>query len=108
MKKLFVFLCLAFSTTVMAGTQTGTVVYVTVRSSDGLIIFVLNGYMSSAPACATHGYWIIRDENSNAGKQQYAMLLAAQAAGKVVRADGRNTCVRWSDGEDVDTIKFSD
>ncbi len=36
-----------------------------------------------------------------------ALLLAAQLAGKMIHVTGMNTCVRWSDGEDADTIVLS-
>ena len=90
----------------IAGSQTGTVAYVVVRASDGLIYFALNGTKAGSPSCATIPYWMIRDENSNSGKQQYALLIAAQASGKTVSVSGLNTCIRWGDGEDVDWIQL--
>lgn len=100
------FLLLA-STGSYAGNQIGTVNYVIVRASDGLVYFALNGSVKTgSPSCATIGYWMIRDENSNAGKQQYAMLLAAQASGKRLNVVGLNTCNRWGDGEDVDWMQI--
>lgn len=91
----------------MAGTQTGTVNYVVVRASDGLVYFYLNGgQLQNRPACAKIGYWIIKDENSNSGEQQYAMILAAHASGKPVTVVGMNSCTRWPDGEDVNYIQF--
>jgi len=106
MKKLFVLLCLAFSTVAMAGTQTGTIGYIIVRADDGLIYFSVSGSRTGYPACATTTQWMIKDENSNAGKQQYAMLLAAKASGMPIHVVGRNTCTRWSDSEDVSYIMF--
>ena|SRR5688572_21149118 len=109
MNKLLLFVCALVPTLSSAGTQTGTVSYVTVRASDGLVFFrMVGGTKTGAPACATGDYWIIRDENSNAGKQQYTMLLAAQASGKVVNISGLNTCSRWINGEDVDYIQIND
>ena len=106
MKALFVVMGLMFSSVCTAGNQEGTVGDVFVRASDGLIYFVVvNGDpKTGSPACATFSYWMIKDENSNAGKQQYQMLLAAQATGKTITVIGLNTCTRWSDGEDVDSI----
>jgi hypothetical protein len=90
-----------------AGSQTGTVNYIIVRASDGLVYFLLKGgALDSQPACATHGYWMIKDENSNAGKQQYSMILAAHASGKTVKVTGMNSCSRWGDGEDVNSIQI--
>jgi hypothetical protein len=109
MKRLLFAFSLVLSSTAFAGTQFGNVSYVVVRSSDGLVYFTVGGDAKvGAPSCATVSYWIIRDENSNAGKQQYAMVLAAQASGKRLSVVGRNTCARWGDGEDVDYILSSD
>ena len=90
-----------------AGDQTGTVKYVIVRASDGLVYFLLqDGTPANKPACATKDYWMIKDENSNAGKQQYSMILAAHASGKTVKVGGLGACTRWSDGEDVNYIQI--
>ena len=108
MNKLFLVLLLAVPSAVYAGAQTGTVSYVEVRASDGLVYFELSGdAKTNSPSCAAeHFYWIIRDENSNAGKQQYAMVLAAQASGKRVFVVGLNSCARWHDGEDLNYIRI--
>lgn len=104
-KAIFFTISLLFSLLSHAGEQTGTIQYLRVRASDGLIYFALTGTAkTSSPACATRGYWMIRDEKSGAGKQQYAMLLAAQLTGKSVVVSGLNTCSRWPDGEDVNDI----
>lgn len=96
------------STTVpaTAGTVTGTIQWVISRSTDGLTYAAINGTASGKPACATQGYWIITDENSEAGKKQYAMLLLAQASGATVTITGNNTCTRWSDAEDIEYIQL--
>lgn len=49
---------------------------------------------------------MIRDENSNVGKQQYSLLLTAYASAKPVEIVGMNSCKRWADGEDVNSIKI--
>ena len=91
----------------LAGQQTGTVADVVVRASDGLVYFYLKeGNKTASPTCATAGYWMIKDENSNAGKHQFSMVLAAQASGKTVHVSGSNSCTRWHDGEDVDWIQL--
>lgn len=95
---------LSVTASASAGTITGTVEWVIARASDGLTYAMINGNAYGKPACATKGYWIIMDENSEAGKKQYAMLLAAQASGQTVTVGGNNTCTRWSDGEDIDYI----
>ena len=98
-------LCLLASSFACAGgTQTGTVNQLIVRASDGLIILWLNGTASGRPACATIGYWMIKNENSTAGKQQLAQLMMARALGIPVTVTGAGTCTRWSDGEDLDLV----
>jgi hypothetical protein len=109
MKKALFLLCFITSSFCRAGTQTGTVTDVIVRASDGLIYFSLNGTTTGSPNCAVGGgYWVIKDENSNSGKQQYAMLLAAHASGQKVGVAGLGTCTRWSNLEDVNYIVFED
>ena len=73
--------------------------------SDGLHWFVLEGVHSNKPSCAANqNYWMIKNENSQAGKTQISMLIAAHSAGRSVAVDGANSCTRWGDGEDADTI----
>ncbi len=107
MKRVFLIMLLAVSFNVSAGSQTGTVDYIIVRASDGLVYFTLKGgALNARPSCATIGYWMIKDENSSSGKLQYAMILSAHASGKTVTVSGMNVCTRWHDGEDVDYIKI--
>ena len=70
------------STSAFGGQQTGQVTQVTTRASDGLIYFDMSGSHGGRPACATYSYWMIKDENSAAGKRQLAVLLTARATGK--------------------------
>lgn len=88
-----------------AGQVQGTVKYLIQRASDGLAYVVINGTPTGTrPACATGSYWMIANESSEAGKKQFAMLLAAYASKSVVQITGMNTCTRWPDGEDIETI----
>jgi hypothetical protein len=89
-----------------AGQQTGQVTQVVVRASDGLVYFYMSGTPSGRAPCATNTYWIIKDENSAAGKRQLAVLLMARETGQQVIVGGGNTCTRWSDGEDVEFIRY--
>ncbi|WP_244946600.1 hypothetical protein [Gallaecimonas pentaromativorans] len=93
-----------FSVSVLAGTQTGTVSQIIVRQSDGLHYFYISGPSSEKPGCASKSYWMIKDESSAAGKDQYALLMMAYSMRAKVRVDGLSTCTRWLDGEDVNTI----
>ena len=91
----------------LAGTQQGFVTYLYVRASDGLVYFYLSGTPKDRPACAQNTtYWMIRDENSTAGKQQLAQLLTAYASGSTLTIYGADKCIRWPDGEDVDNLRL--
>ncbi len=90
---------------VSASTQEGKITHLFVRASDGLTYFFLDSAIpNDKPACATHNYWMIKDENSEVGKKQYAMLLAAHSAGRTIKVSGMGTCTRWGDGEDVNSV----
>jgi hypothetical protein len=91
--------------TAQAGQQTGKVARIHVRASDGLIYMVLTGPRTGSPACAARDYWVIKNENSEAGKRQYAYLLTAQASNRAITVFGANTCARWYDGEDIEAIE---
>lgn len=103
--KMIPVLCMA-TFGVHAGTQTGKVETLYARASDNLHLVTLSGgtAKTGSPSCATRGYWLIRDENSVAGKSQFSQLLAAKLAGATVTITGLNTCSRWGDGEDINTI----
>jgi hypothetical protein len=102
----FLSLALLVCFPVWAGSQEGKITGLFIRASDGLVYFFMDGTSQGKPACAGLSYWIIRDENSNAGKQQLAALLVAKASGQTIVVSGANRCDRWSDGEDVDYIRY--
>ena len=94
--------------TTHAGEGLGTVASLIVRDSDGLVHVYLSTPPTSRPPCAaTTVYWMIPNENSETGKKLYAMLLAAQLAGRPVSIVGKNTCVRWGDGEDIQSVSLA-
>lgn len=99
-------LVLLGTTSAFAGQQTGQVTELITRANDGLIYFFMSGPASGRPGCATAPYWMIKDENSPAGKRQLAILLAARTSGRSVTVTGSNTCTRWPDGEDVNEISY--
>lgn len=107
MRALLTIFLLASSSISFAGTQEGTVSRIIVRGSDNLHYFYLSGVPSNRPVCANgHNYWMIQDENSAAGKSQLAMLLTAYSSGLNILVTGTDSCDRWGDGEDVETIQF--
>jgi hypothetical protein len=97
-------LLLAADASAFVSWQTGQVTKLFIRSNDGLVYFFLSGDLNGRPACASGGYWMIKDENSPSGKRQVAALLAARLSGQVITVTGLGTCTRWSDGEDLDSI----
>jgi hypothetical protein len=98
-----------FTSSAFGGSAMGTITYLYQRASDNLIYVHLSGPVSGRPACAANStYFMVRDENSNTGKGQFATLLAAKMAGKTVSIEGMNTCVRWGDGEDINFILIRD
>jgi hypothetical protein len=89
------------------GYQVGIVTEVITRASDGLVYFFMSGPITGTrPPCATIGYWMIKDENSAAGKRQLATLLIARTTGQPIKVSGAGVCTRWGDGEDVNIIAF--
>ena len=106
MKKTLAIILFLFSTPALAGVQTGTVSWLTVRHVDGLIYFVLDGDTKTGTEPCPGSTWVIADENSETGKKQYAMLLAAHVSGKQIRVHGANNCNRSQSGESVDWIQF--
>lgn len=103
MKIITFLIVLLFCSHGFAGSQAGKVKSILVRD-DGLHYVILEGVGSGKPACATIGYWMIRDENSAAGKSQLSIFLMAQASDKSVYIEGRNSCTRWDDGEDISSV----
>jgi len=92
---------------VQAGQVTGKITSVVVRQSDGLTYFYTDGTPTGRPACAAATtYWMIKDEDSEAGRRLYSMILTARASGAQIIVTGANTCTRWGDGEDVERISF--
>ena len=92
------------------GYQTGKIVNIRARASDNLHYFTLSGTHNDKPTCngkAALDYWMIKDENSAAGKTQISMLLTAYASGKSISVTGTGQCTRWADGEDVDEMWFA-
>jgi hypothetical protein len=105
MLKRILFTLSALSCFTFAGEQTGTVKDVRVRATDGLHWFYVEGVETNKPECSSEaGRWMIKDENSTAGKSQMSILLTAFASGAQVKVYGTGTCDRWSSGEDVNSI----
>jgi hypothetical protein len=106
-RSLVLALALTAATGALAGQQTGQITELITRASDGLVYVHMNGTASGRPGCASQQvYWMIKDENSAAGKRQLAILIAARAMGKTITIYGAGTCTRWPDGEDINEISF--
>lgn len=87
----------------------GTVKYIKVRASDGLHWIEINGTATPRPACASNfRYYAIRQEQTDAGKAQLAMLMSAFLARRKVYLRGAHSCVRWGDAEDIEAVELID
>ena len=49
---------------------------------------------------------IIKNENSEAGKKLYALILSAKASNSQIMVVGTGACTRWVDGEDIEWIRL--
>ena len=100
-------LLLLVSESAHAGSQLGKVTALRVRDYDGLIwVNIEGGPYYDKPTCAKFNDWMIKNENSEVGKRHHAMLLSALAAGTRVQIYGSNTCTRWGDGENIETLEL--
>lgn len=111
MKKVLFYFFLIFQLipigSAFASDHLGKVSRLHVRDEDGLIWVILEGERTAnRPNCATNVYFVIKNENSPAGKRQLAMLMMAQASNKLVFIEGANTCNRWGDGEDISIVSI--
>lgn len=94
------------ATPAMGSSATGKISTLRTRATDGLQIVTIQGTHTGSPACATYDYFMIRDEKSDAGKAQFAMLMAAFLSDKAVTIDGSGSCQRWGDGEDIAAVSY--
>ncbi len=93
------------SASASAGTVTGQVKFLTVREADNLHYVVINGIETGRPSCAAAtNYLMIKNEDSNTGRSQFASLLSAKISGTPVTIIGAGTCTRWGDGEDINSV----
>lgn len=107
--RLFILTLSLISVKVFAGTQIGYIDTLYARA-DGLHLVTLTdaSTIRSKPSCATHKYWLIKDENATYGKSQFSQLLSAKLAKRKVTIRGTDTCSRWRDGEDISYITIHD
>jgi len=90
----------------LASSVTGKILQLYTRETDGLQMVEVEG-RGARPACATQTYMLIRDEKSESGKAQFAMLMAAFLADRQVIVFGSDTCTRWPDGEDITIVEYA-
>ena len=113
MKKIiFILLALNLST-VFAYVHQGNIESIKIRE-DGVIKIELDTVWDNV-SCRTRDWWIIKDENSAAGKAQLSLALTAQVSGKTVKVDGfpgAGNCLRMVNdpankrGEDIKNISI--
>jgi hypothetical protein len=88
------------------GAETGKVTSLYTRDPDGLQLAEISTRATERATCATQGYMVIRDEKTDTGKAQYAMLMAAYLADRTVTITGSGACTRWRDGEDIAIVRY--
>lgn len=66
----------------------------------------MSGTPTGRPTCASSVFWMISNETTDTGKKLYALLLSAKLTDREILVVGKNTCTRWSNGEDVDEIRI--
>ena len=105
MKKIMLLTLLIISGAVSAGEHEGKITSIVVRG-DGAHYVNLSGDASGRASCHNGNFdiWVIKDEKSDLGKSQFAMLLAAYTSGNTVKIIGTNSCTRWHDAEDIDYV----
>ena len=99
------------SSGVFAGYQEGVVEQAAYDIHTNTFFVILSGTHHDEPSCAQQynvDYWIVKDETSQGGKAQIAMLLGAKLSGKKVKIIGLNTCSEWHDGEDIRRVTIID
>jgi len=99
-------LCAATVTPAIAAKHTGFVQNLYVRDSDGLISVDLTGgsdFLDTHP-CGTRYTWVVPDETTDSGKRFFATLLAALISGNKITIQGKSTCTRSSEGEDIESV----
>ena len=95
-------LIVCFSQTVLAGSQSGLVTFVTGQyqssaSTAGYTFFQLSGADRVGNPC-TNDRWVI-DNDWPAAPMQVATLQAAVLTGRQVRVQGSGNCAVWGDTE---------
>lgn len=85
--------------------DTGKVKSVYARDPDGLQLVQIDN-RGERPACALQTQMVIRDEKSEIGKAQFAMLMAAFLADRTVTVVGAGTCTRSSQSEDIGVVRY--
>jgi hypothetical protein len=97
--------CVTIASGAIAGTGSGRVEIEHV-GGYGNIVFFFTDTHTDMPACNTYRQRWVLSLSAPGGKEQYALLLAAQAAAKPVQVKGSGACNLWSDSENVFTVGF--
>ncbi len=102
--KVVVFISLlVISNLALSSTQEGTIDWIDIRE-NGVVHFSLIGTRTTVVgtcAEANPHFWVIKDENSQAGKYQMSVILAAKLSQNIISITGTGLCTRITDGEDV-------
>ena len=87
-----------------------TVVELAIFREYGNFVFVRTDVTpTSKPTCATNGAWhFTLSLSAVAGKETYAMLLAAKTSGKRVHISGSNQCLEFGQIESIRGLNILD
>ena len=107
MKRMSIIISILFSNFALAGSGSGEVKIEHVgKWGDKSIVFFYTDEFEDKPECNKYqGRWTINID-TEIGKAQYSLILAAQASGSEVRVNGMNTCNLWFNSEDVHWVGY--
>ncbi|WNO09976.1 hypothetical protein [Teredinibacter sp. KSP-S5-2] len=109
-KLIYMVVIFVISPSLLAGSGSGHVQIEHVYPPAKLFFYTTNH--TNPPVCNTYSQlssgskrWVI-DLNTELGKQQYSLLLAAQMSNKEVKIGGSDTCNLHPNSEDVSWVGF--
>lgn len=87
--------------TAQAGTGNGAVVDVTIRTQDNLLVVKVANHIAMPGCVLTYGTFAKPYDGSASSKALLALMLSAQATGKLVRISGSGSCLTGTVFEEI-------
>ncbi|KZZ42852.1 hypothetical protein A3759_18940 [Thalassolituus sp. HI0120] len=100
MKNVLIFLAFIASFQVTAGTASGKVTDITLRTKDDVLVVRMDNY-ESRPDCVTWAHPLGIVYKGELAKAIYSMLLSAQATGQRIRIQGSGKCSEGTSGYEI-------